>query len=311
MHGRTARISALAGTVCISFTGIFVALADVTPVTAAFFRAAYAIPLLAVLWVVWRRRDRRPARLRVGGAAAGVFLAVDLVLWHRSIELIGAGLATVVANIQVVFVGLFSFLLYRQRPTRRTVVCGGVAFAGLILISGLGRDDAFGVDPALGTILGLGSAVCYAVFIIGFQRSNPGGIAPAPLALLDATIGTALATAVIGTVGGGLDLDVSWPAQGWLIALAVVGQVVGWTLIAYALPRLPAISVSVLILAQPMLSVLWGRLFLDETLSAVQAAGVVVVLAAMVAVNLQPSLVADARAREGAGEEAPTVRPAD
>jgi drug/metabolite transporter (DMT)-like permease len=74
--------------------------------------------------------------------------------------------------------------------------------------------------------------------------------------LLDATVGTAFATAVIGTVGAGLDLSVTWPAHGWLLALAVVGQVVGWTLIASALPRLPATSVSVLILAQPMLSVL-------------------------------------------------------
>jgi drug/metabolite transporter (DMT)-like permease len=161
----------------------------------------------------------------------------------------------------------------------------------------------------LGTLLGLGSAVCYAVFIVGFQRSNPGGMAPAPLALLDATIGTALATAIIGTVGGGLDLDVGWPAQGWLIALAVVGQVVGWTLIAYALPRLPAITVSVLILAQPMLSVLWGRVFLDETLSMVQATGVIVVLAAMVAVNLQPSLVAGASGRGDLDEEEAAVRP--
>ena len=309
MADRTARISALAGTVCISFTGIFVALADVTPVTAAFFHAFYAIPLLLVVRAAWHKRDRRPARLRIGGAAAGVFLAIDLVLWHRAIELIGAGLATVVANIQVVFVGLFGFLLYGHRPTRRTLLCGAAAFAGLVLISGLGRDDAFGVDPALGTLLGLGSAVCYAVFIVGFQRSNPGGMAPAPLALLDATVGTAFATAVIGVVGGGLDLAVTWPAHGWLLALAVVGQVVGWTLIAYALPRLPAISVSVLILAQPMLSVLWGRVFLDETLSVVQAAGVVVVLAAMVAVNLQPSLVAGAPDRDDSDEEE-AVRPA-
>gem|GEM_PF-2102977 len=71
MPDRTARLSALAGTVCISFTGIFVALAEVGPVTAAFFRAAYALPLLVVVRMAWRRRDRRPARLRIGAGAAG------------------------------------------------------------------------------------------------------------------------------------------------------------------------------------------------------------------------------------------------
>lgn len=231
------------------------------------------------------------------------------MLWHRAIELIGAGLATVVANTQVVFVGLFGFLAYRHRPTRRTLICGTTAFVGLVLISGLGRDDAFGVDPGLGTILGLASAVCYAAFILGYQRSNPAGMAPAPLALLDATIGIAVTTAVIGLIGGGLDLTPTWPAHGWLVAVAIVGQVVGWTLISYALPLLPAITVSVLILTQPMLSVLWGRVLLDEALSPIQAAGMVLVLVAMVAVNLQPSLVKQAGAPDETSE-IPLVRPA-
>ncbi len=282
---------ALAGTAAISFTGIFVALADVSPATAAFFRAAYAVPALGVIWLIVRKRDTRPVHLRAAGMASGVFLALDLLFWHRSIDLIGAGLATVIANAQVLFVGLFSFLVYRQHPTRNTLVFGSVTFVGLVLISGLGRSDAFGDDPVLGTVFGLLSAITYACFLLILQRSNPGGMAPAPLALLDATLGAAVATFVIGGIGGSLDLRPDWPAQGWLIALALLGQVVGWTLIVYALPRLPALTVSVLILVQPMLSVLWGRLLLGERLSVVQATGTVLVLGGMVAVNLQRSLV--------------------
>ena len=44
-----------------------------------------------------------------------------------------------------------------------------------------------------------------------------------------------------------------WPAHGWLIMLALVSQVFGWMLIATALPRLPAVETSVLLLGQPVL----------------------------------------------------------
>src|SRR3972149_4181289 len=47
----------------------------------------------------------------------GLFLALDLAVWHRSIELIGAGLATVLANTQIVFVGLIAWAVHRERPT--------------------------------------------------------------------------------------------------------------------------------------------------------------------------------------------------
>ncbi len=73
------------------------------PSTAAIFRAAYALPLLAVLALLeHRRHGPRPWRERRPAVLSGVFLAVDLILWHHSIEDVGAGLATVLANIQVV-----------------------------------------------------------------------------------------------------------------------------------------------------------------------------------------------------------------
>ncbi len=87
------------------------------------------------------------------------------------------------------------------------------------------------------------------------------------------------ATWAIGAAGGGLDLAWSWPAHGWLLALALGSQVAGWLLIAYALPRLPAVETSILLLLQPMAAVVWARLFFAEDLSAVQWSGVVLVLA--------------------------------
>src|SRR5512138_1325762 len=95
---------ALVGVLSISFSAVFVRLASVSPVTATFFRAVYAVPVLAALWIAWRGGDRRPRRARLLAALAGVLLAIDLALWPESIALMGAGLATIIPNVQVVFV---------------------------------------------------------------------------------------------------------------------------------------------------------------------------------------------------------------
>ena len=47
---------------------------------------------------------------------AGVFFAADLILWHHSIDDVGAGLATVLANIQVVVVPLVAWAVLSERP---------------------------------------------------------------------------------------------------------------------------------------------------------------------------------------------------
>ena len=107
---------------------------DVAPATSAFFRCFYAIP---VLWLLARGapRDARQRRLAY---AAGVLFAVDLVAWHYSIAYIGAGLATVLGNLQVVLVGLTAWLVLAERPEARVLIAVPPAFIGIVLISGVG-----------------------------------------------------------------------------------------------------------------------------------------------------------------------------
>ena len=60
-------------------------------------------------------------RARRWAFLAGVFFAVDLVLFHESILLMGVGLATVMSNLQVVFVLFVAWLVWAERPTAAQV----------------------------------------------------------------------------------------------------------------------------------------------------------------------------------------------
>jgi len=265
---------AVAGAVCIAFSGILVRLAAVPPSTAAFYRCAYALPVLAVL------------ALRGGGGAvgtrltllAGLFFAADLILWHHAIAAVGAGLATVLGNVQVVLVGLVAWAALGERPERRTIVAVPVVLGGVVLISGVLDERAYGSAPTLGVVFGLLTAVMYSGFLLALRAGTRDARRPAA-PLFVATAASAVAVLPPGWALGELELAPAWPSHGWLLALALSSQVLGWLLITAALPRVPAAITSVVLTLQPVLAVLLGMALLGEDPSPLQLVGVAVVLA--------------------------------
>jgi drug/metabolite transporter (DMT)-like permease len=277
---------ALLGVLSISFSAIFVRLAAVSPVTATFYRAAYAVPILAVVWLAQRAADRRSARERWLALVSGLILAVDLALWHESIALVGAGLGTVIANVQVVFVAIAAWLIFDERltPTRLwtiVVVLGGVA-----LTSGLARHDAYGSNPVAGAVIGLVAGMCYSAFILVYREANrtPG---PASGPLLDSTVGMVAGALACAMFDRQFSFSAGRTAHLWLLLLAIGSQVVGWLLIGQALPALPAVETSILLLGQPIFTVLWGVLLFDERLSALQWLGCAVVLGGVATLSIR------------------------
>jgi drug/metabolite transporter (DMT)-like permease len=286
----------LLGVLGISFSAVFVRLAAVSPVTATFYRAAYAVPILAGIVALTRRGRPREARARLLALASGGLLALDLAFWHASIAMIGAGLATVVANVQVVFVALAARVLYGDRLTARTGAIVAVVLSGLTLTSGLARPDAYGSAPGLGVVLGVVAGACYAGYLLMFRAANR-TLGPTPEPLLESTTGVALAALLVAPFDRAFSLAPFLPAHLWLFALAAVAQVAGWLLIAVALPRLPAVETSIMLLVQPVFALLWGVLIFDERLSPLQWSGAALVLVGVGAISISRLTGGTARAR--------------
>jgi drug/metabolite transporter (DMT)-like permease len=271
-------LAGVLGALAIAFSAILVRLADVSPSTAAVFRCVYAVPLLVALAAYETRRyGPRPRRDRWIGASAGVLFSADLILWHHSIQDVGAGLATVLGNLQVVLVAFAAWAVLGERPDRRIVLAVPVVFTGAVMISGVLESGGYGRDPVRGTIFGLLTTLAYAGFLLVLRQVNRDLRRPAG-PLLDATATSAVVSIAAGAVLGEIDLVPSWPSHGWLALLAVTSQVLGWMLISVSLPRLPAALTSVLLLIQPVGSVALGMLILGERPSALQLAGTTVVL---------------------------------
>lgn len=265
----------------IATSAILFRLAEVSPATAAVFRCFYALPLL---FFVARREQGSygllPRKVIVLAIIAGLFFSADLIFWHHAIEEVGAGLATVLGNTQVVFVPLLAWMILSERP--RTVLMWSIALVmlGVVLISGIGGSNAYGRNPSLGVIFGVATGLSYAGFILVQRSANrddrrPGG------PLLVATAAAGVASLLVGWLLGKIDLTVTWPAHGWLLLLGLGVHAGGWLLISIGLPRLPAAVTSVLLTIQPVASVLLGRLIFAEIPSPLQLAGVGLVVAGL------------------------------
>ena len=272
------KLSALLGALCIAFSGIFYRYSDVEPATATVFRALYGLPLLVlVAWLEHRRHGGLAARSVRLAAVAGVFFAADLTFWHHAIEAVGAGLATVLGNLQVLIVGFVAWLVFGERPSRSILVALPVVLAGVVLISGLTDARAYGENPPLGVLLGVLTAFSYAGYLLAIRRSGRDARRPAgPVAV--ATLATALAAGVVGVPLGELDPVPAWPSHGWLLLYGVTSQSLGYLLISLSLPRLPAIVTSIILLAQPVATVVLAIVLLGAAPSAAQLLGVALVV---------------------------------
>ncbi|MFI9061957.1 DMT family transporter [Streptomyces sp. NPDC053429] len=299
-------LAVLAGAAFIAASAPMVRLADTTAGMAAFFRCAVAVPVLWALMVADRRRAHRSPltrRARWLARLAGVALACDLVLWSHTIDAVGAGLATVLGNVQVLFVALFAWTVLGERPARSLLAALPLMLAGVVLIAGVFGSRTYGSSPALGVLFGIGTSVFYAGYILILRAAGrntaPGADVGVIAPLYEATLGAAVGAGVLSAVVGDVRLPSPWPTLGWLVLLALSSQVVGWLLISRSLSALPAALTSTLLLVQPVGAVVLGAVVFAEDPSVEQLCGVGVLLAGV--------LVATA-GRGGSGRRARTRR---
>jgi drug/metabolite transporter (DMT)-like permease len=289
-----------AGAVCISSTAVLMRLAGTSASLAALGRCLFALPVLGALaWLERRPRKGRPgalpmpSRRRWLARLAGVVLAADLIVWDHTIADIGAGLSTVVGNLEVLIIGVLAWLVLGERPRRSLVLASPVMLAGLVLVGGLADgagSHAYGADPRLGVVLGVGVALLYAIYILMLRQATsspesaagPRARTAVAAPLFEATVGAVAGSLVLGLALGDFHHGPTWSAVGWLALLALTSQVIGWLLITLSMPKLAAGMIGALLLIQPAGSVVLSYLFLGERPSPLQLAGVVLMLAGVV-----------------------------
>ncbi|MEU4363930.1 DMT family transporter [Promicromonospora sp. NPDC023987] len=303
---RAASLSVLAGALCLSASAVLVKLAGVDPSTTAVLRCAIACAFLVPLALWERRRRGAPSRTATLWAiVAGIALGVDYAAWTASIYHVGAGISTVLVNVQVIVLPALAFAFDGERPPRRFLLAVPAMGAGIVMVGGIGAGAETDGDRVVsGTVLGVLAGVGYAVYLYLTRRGNRASPGRTVQSLAWATLSAATTAALLAPFGSGLDIT-GISARSWLLLLllAVLGQVIAWMFINTGSAELAPSTTAALLLVHPILALALAAAVLAERPQPTQLVGAVLVVTGVaVAGNAVPGAVALLpRGKRGAG----------
>jgi len=265
----------------ISFSGVWVKVAHVTPTVSAFYRVLFGgmFLLTAACWkkeITWKGWDRL-----LLGLLCGLILAFDLFLWHKSIHYIGPGLATILGNFQVFLLAALGVLFMGEKVSPKFFFAILMAILGLFLVVGV-QWNQLENQYKTGVYLGLATAVAYTAFLLALRKLQSGQTETITFyGMMLVSFAAAFFLGIQAVYSGESFIipDIqSWTA---LLLLGLTSQGIGWILISNALPRVRASFAGLILLLQPSLAFIWDVLFFQRETSAVNWLGVIMAITAI------------------------------
>lgn len=279
---RNASAVLVAATIAVSFSAVFIRIADAPAATVVWLRMALATAILAPLAVSGFRRAQRPARrqlllmLLAGALLGGHFLA-----WTASLGLTSVAASVLLVSTHPLVVAPAARWMLGERVPRAAAVGIGLALVGT-LVTGAG-DLHISSRALAGDGLALVGAACLAGYLL-IGRGVRGSIGVAPYSA--AVYAVVAATAAVAALAGGAAQVPSTRTLAACAALAVVCTVGGHTAYNWALRHVRALAVSASFLGEPPLAAVLAVLILRDIPSWPTVVGGVLILGGL-AVSLR------------------------
>ncbi|ELI6422783.1 DMT family transporter [Aeromonas veronii] len=256
---------------------------------AAFIGSRFLLAALLLLPLAWLR-EPPPTRAQLARAAGcGTLLGASLLLWVTAISQSDAlGSGAFIMSVATLMAPLAAWGAFRAKPGRHYWLTLPIAIAGLLLLS---SSTHWGVSLSLfwflaaATTLGIQLAV---------HRHFAQSIAPTWL--------TCIQLAMTGLLGTLLSLlTEQWPEAGvshgiwgWFAASVLIATTLRYWLLTHALSKMTTAHAALMMLLEPVWTLLLSTLFYSEPLGGAKLAGAGLVLGALVLYQL-PLLLRSAR----------------
>jgi drug/metabolite transporter (DMT)-like permease len=268
------------GVLAVSTGALFVrfAQAEATSLTIAAYRLGIALLVVLIPTSIRHRHELQsltPRDLALA-VASGLFLALHFAAWISSLALTSVAVSVVLVNTAGLWVGMLTMLLTRERLARGTMLGIALSVLGAAAI-GYGLDRTVkSTDHLMGGCLAVLGAVAMAVYLmIGRDLQRRHAVAVYVTVCYGAAAGflwlAALATRQ--PMSG-----FSWKVWGAILGLALVSQVIGHTANNWALRFVSPAMVAVALVGEPIGSTLLAYFLLQEAVTPLQVAGGVLIL---------------------------------
>ncbi len=262
------------GAFLISFSSVFVKIADVGPIAAGFYRLFIAGVFLLCFWIFKKGKTQNSLKKFLLIIVCAILFAIDLTLWHKSIHYIGPGFATILANLQVFFLAFFSLVFLKEKPSIKFFISVFFIIIGMLLLIG----PSWGTQHTnwkWGVLFGILTAVAYTFYILTInevQKEQNFINSVWNIMLISMICSFIMAGEVLYT-----NETFKIPNIKSLSAMLCYGlfcQVLGWLIISKNISKVKITTVGLILLLQPSLSFLWDILFFSRPTTFVDLFGV-------------------------------------
>lgn len=269
----------LIGNLAISLGPLFIRAADTGPIAAGFWRLALAVPFLFLIGrAVGQNQFRIDRALTWLLLISGIFFALDLAAWNLGVMQTKLANSNLFGNSTSFLLPLYAFAIARTWPSRMQGFALALAGAGTALLLG----SSFELSPGnfVGDLLCILAGVFYTVYLILMERARNSLAAMPTLAW--STLMSAPPMLLIALAMGEDVIPTDWTP---MIGFAFFSQILGQSLMIYAIGRVPHMLFGLTLLTQPIVSAAFGWLIYDERLTMTDISGAVLIAVALLLVR--------------------------
>ena len=216
---------------------------------------------------------------------SGILMGFNWILLFESYNYTSVAVSTVCYYMAPIFVILAAPVFFKEKLTGKKIVCAAVAFAGILLVSGIFKTSFTGINEMKGVFFGLAAAVLYASVILINKKFKD-------LEAFDRTILQLGSSAVVLFPYTCMTENLSTLVFDTkiIILLMITGIVhtgIAYVLYFHSMKSLDTQSIAIYSYIDPMSAILFSALFLNESMSGLEIIGMVLILGAALLSELQ------------------------
>lgn len=274
------------GIVAISFASIFIKFCDDVP---SIMIATYRLTISSIiLLTIAKGRGIRftsfSKKQLLIGVLGGFFLSLHFSFWISSLKFTSVASSVVLVTTNPIFVGLFSYLLFREKQPPELIFGIILSFSGSVILA-IGDSGLQGLsiqNPSflLGDVLALlGAIMTSGYLMVGSKLREEMDV----LSYISVVYTFSACFLLIASVSWGIPFT-GYKASSYLYMalLAVVPQLIGHTAINWALKHLKTSMVAITILGEPVGASILAYIIFHETIKSFQGIGIVLIFLAII-----------------------------
>ncbi len=260
------------GSAFIAFSPFFVEFSKVGAIANSFYRLLFGgIFLLAI--AIFKKEKMPGIGAWALGAVAATVMSLEMVVWNQSILYIGPGLATVLANLEIIFLILIDILFFKEKlPTWFASVSFGCIIGVSLIVYPMLTGDYF-----LGGLLGLSASLIFSIYAILLKviQSREGSVlSTLPIICLFGSIILGVAIAKTGATFHIPDVQSFFCLAG----NGICCQAIGWFFITHGMKQISLSLAGLVMMIQPALTFLIDCLVLGRNTDVLQITGCVILI---------------------------------